>query len=242
MEMHLERLQKVIAQSGITSRRKAEQMIKEGKVKVNGQTVKTLGTKVSSKDKIEVEGLPLEKEKHEYFLLYKPRGVISSMKDDKDRKVVTDYFYDVQARLFPVGRLDYDSSGLLLMTNDGDFANRLMHPRYEVEKVYIAKIKGIPTDEKLKQLRKGVKVDGDLLKAVKHTVLSTDKNKNIMIIELTLKEGKNRHIRRMFEGIGHPVQKLRRERYGVLSLKGLQPGEYRRLSNQEISELLETKK
>ncbi len=130
----MERLQKVIAQAGIASRRKAEELIQQGKVKVNGKIVKELGTKVTPQDKVEVNNIPLEKEEPVYFLLYKPTGVISSVSDDKGRSVVTDFFPEITQRLFPIGRLDYDTSGVLLMTNDGDFANVLMHPRYKVEK------------------------------------------------------------------------------------------------------------
>ena len=160
-----ERLQKVIAQSGVTSRRKAEQLIVDGKVKVNGEVVVTLGTKVSSTDKIEVNDIPLEKEAPVYYMLYKPRGVISSVKDEKGRKVVTDLLVGVSERVFPVGRLDYDTSGILLLTNDGDFANFLMHPKYEIEKVYVAKIKGIPSKIELEKLRKGVRSERGFIKS-----------------------------------------------------------------------------
>ncbi|OUM87804.1 pseudouridine synthase, partial [Parageobacillus thermoglucosidasius] len=155
----MERLQKVIARAGIASRRKAEQLILQGKVKVNGKIVTELGVKVGPRDKVEVDGIPVEKEEPVYYLFYKPRGVISSVKDDKGRKVVTDFFKDIDKRIYPVGRLDYDTSGILLLTNDGDFANLLMHPRYEIEKVYIAKVKKIPTREQLKQLEKGIMLE-----------------------------------------------------------------------------------
>ncbi|MGY0691813.1 pseudouridine synthase [Virgibacillus sp. FSP13] len=233
----LERLQKVIAKSGITSRRKAEQLIVDGNVKVNGKVTTELGTKVSNNDEIEVNGVPLQKETPVYFMLYKPRGVISSVKDDKNRKVVTDFFPDVKERIFPIGRLDYDSSGIIILTNDGEFANLLMHPRYGVDKVYVAKIKGIPRKNELNILRKGVKADKDLLKAVHYNVLSTDKDSQTSIIEITLHEGKNRHIRRMMEQIGYPVVKLKREQYGMLNLKGLKPGEFRALTPHEVKKM-----
>lgn len=232
-----ERLQKVIAQSGITSRRKAEQLIIDGKVRVNGQVVTELGTKVSRDDEIEVNGVPLEKEPHVYYMLYKPRGVISSLKDDKNRKVVIDLMEEVTERVFPIGRLDYDTSGILLLTNDGEFANLLMHPKHEVDKVYVAKIKGIPDKKELGRLRKGIKADNDMLKAANYTILSTDKKKNTMVLELTLHEGKNRHIRRMMEQLGYPVMKLKREKYGMLTLDGLQPGDYRPLTPKEIKQI-----
>ncbi|PAV29534.1 pseudouridine synthase [Virgibacillus profundi] len=237
MTNKLERLQKVIAQSGVTSRRKAEQLIIDGKVKVNDEIINTLGSKVSESDKIEVNGVPLEKEAPVYYMMYKPRGVISSVKDDKGRKVVTELLGGVTERVFPIGRLDYNTSGILLLTNDGEFANLLMHPKHEIEKVYVAKIKGIPGNAELGQLKKGVKADRDVLKAVKYNILSTDKTKNTMIIELTLHEGKNKHVRRMMEGLGYPVMKLKREKYGMLTLQGLQPGNYRSLTPKEVKQM-----
>ncbi|WP_164218196.1 pseudouridine synthase [Virgibacillus sp. YIM 98842] len=237
MSNQQERLQKVIAQSGITSRRKAEKLISGGSVKVNGQLVTELGTKVSPTDKVEVDGVPLEKEEPVYYLLYKPRGVISSVKDDKGRKVVTDFLTEIPERVFPIGRLDFDSSGILLLTNDGEFANLLMHPKYEVDKVYVAKIDGLPTPQELKRLKKGILSENEWLKAIHYNVLSTDRKNKSMIIELTLREGKNRHIRRMMQEIGFPVKKLKREKYGMLTLKGLQPGEYRSLTPKEVKQM-----
>ncbi|WP_217586211.1 pseudouridine synthase [Lentibacillus saliphilus] len=233
----MERLQKVIAQSGITSRRKAEKLIQEGKVTVNGQTVTELGVKVSPTDQIEVEGIPIEKEEPVYFVLYKPRGVISSVHDEKGRKVVTDFLPGIQERVYPIGRLDYNSSGIILLTNDGTFANLLMHPSHDIEKKYVAKIKGIPERKELNQLRKGVKSDDDILKVLRYDIMSTDKQKNTMIIQLTLNEGKNRHIRRMMEALGYPVEKLKREQYGLLTLDGMQPGDIRPLTPHEVKQM-----
>ncbi|MBM7552417.1 pseudouridine synthase [Thalassobacillus pellis] len=233
----MERLQKVIAQSGITSRRKAEKLIVDGKVAVNGEIITELGTKVSPDDKVEVEGVPVTKEEPVYFLLYKPRGVISSVKDDKNRKIVTDYLPEVEQRVFPIGRLDYDTSGILLLTNDGDFANLLMHPKHEIEKVYIAKTKGIPLREDLSRFKKGIKSEGELLKASHVKTLSVDKKKHTAIIQVTLHEGKNRQVRRMFEEIGFPVDKLKRERYGFLDLHGMNAGETRELTPHEVKQL-----
>ena len=209
----MERLQKVIAHAGITSRRKAEELIIEGKVKVNGQVVTQVGTKVSPSDKIEVEGVPLEREEKVYYLFYKPRGVISAVSDDKGRTVITDYFQDIKERVYPVGRLDYDTSGLLVVTNDGDFANLLMHPRYEIDKTYIAKIEGIPTKLELRKLEKGIKLEDGMTAPAKAKLISLDKRKQKSIVELTIHEGRNRQVRRMFEAIGFPVQKLRREAF-----------------------------
>lgn len=238
MSNTLERLQKVIAQSGVTSRRKAEQLILDGKVKVNGEVVTALGTKVGPQDQVEVEGVPLEKEIPVHHILYKPRGVISTVNDDKGRKTVIDFFPEVEERIYPIGRLDYDSSGIILLTNDGEFANLLMHPKHEVEKVYVAKLRGIPSKEELSRLKKGIKVDKDLLKAVRYNILSSDRKKDTMLLELTLIEGKNRHVRRMMEALGYPVQKLKREKYGILTLEGLQPGETRPLTPKEIKQMV----
>jgi len=233
----MERLQKAIAHAGVASRRKAEEMIKEGKVTVNGEVVKELGVKVGSHDKVEVNGIPLQREAPVYFLLYKPRGVISSAEDDKGRTTVVDYFENVQERIYPVGRLDYDTSGLLLLTNDGEFANVLTHPKYEVDKVYIAKVKGIPTRQQIKQLERGVMLEDGKTAPAKAKLVSLDKKKQTAIVELIIHEGRNRQVRRMLDSIGHPVLKLRRERYGFLTLHGLNAGESRELTTHEVKQL-----
>ncbi|MCM3003963.1 pseudouridine synthase [Priestia koreensis] len=233
----MERLQKAIAHAGVASRRKAEEMIKEGKVTVNGEVVKELGVKVGSQDKVEVNGIPLQREAPVYFLLYKPRGVISSAEDDKGRTTVVDYFENVQERIYPVGRLDYDTSGLLLLTNDGEFANVLTHPKYEVDKVYIAKVKGIPTRQQIKQLERGVMLEDGKTAPAKAKLVSLDKKKQTAIVELIIHEGRNRQVRRMLDSIGHPVLKLRRERYGFLTLHGLNAGESRELTAHEVKQL-----
>lgn len=233
----MERLQKVIAHAGLASRRKAEELIKEGRVKVNGTVVKELGVKVGPNDRIEVNEVPLQKEVPVYFLFYKPRGVISAVTDDKNRKVVTDYFPHVEERIYPVGRLDYDTSGLLLVTNDGEFANVLMHPKHEVDKVYVAKVKGIPLREQLRKLEKGIMLEDGKTAPAKTKVLSADKRKQTAIIEITIHEGRNRQVRRMFDAIGHPVLKLKRERYGFLTLHGLSAGDARELTPHEVKQM-----
>ncbi|PEZ05771.1 pseudouridine synthase [Bacillus sp. AFS018417] len=233
----MERLQKVIAQAGIASRRKAEELIQQGKVKVNGKVVTELGTKVSAQDKVEVNNIPLEKETPAYFLLYKPTGVISSVTDDKGRKVVTDFFPEIPQRLFPIGRLDYDTSGLILMTNDGDFANILMHPKYKVEKTYVAKVKGQLTGEKIRMLEKGVMLEEGKTAPAHVKILSWDKRKEVAIVQLTIHEGRNRQVRRMFEAVGCKVMKLKRERYAFLELGNLRPGDARELSPHEVKQL-----
>ncbi|MFD0827728.1 23S rRNA pseudouridine(2605) synthase RluB [Neobacillus sp. M.A.Huq-85] len=233
----MERLQKVMAAAGIASRRKSEELIKEGKVKVNGKIVTELGLKVSANDKVEVNEIPIEREVPVYFLLYKPRGVISSVSDDKGRKVVTDFFSEFNERIYPVGRLDYDTSGLILMTNDGEFANLLMHPRNEIEKVYVAKVKGIPQKESLRKLEKGIRLEDGKTAPAKVKMLSLDKKKQTAIVEIIIHEGRNRQVKRMFEAIGHEVIKLKRERYGFLTLNGLSAGDARELTPHEVKQL-----
>lgn len=233
----MERLQKVIARAGIASRRKSEELIKEGKVKVNGKVVTELGVKVTSSDRVEVNEIQIEREEPVYFLLYKPRGVISSVSDDKGRKVVTDFFHEQKERIYPVGRLDYDTSGLLLLTNDGEFANLLMHPRNQIDKVYVAKTKGIPLRENLRKLEKGIRLEDGKTAPAKVKLLSVDKKKQTAIVEIIIHEGRNRQVRRMFEAIGHEVIKLKRERYGFLTLKGLSTGDARELTPHEVKQL-----
>jgi len=233
----MERLQKVIARAGIASRRKSEELIKEGKVKVNGKVVTELGLKVSPSDRVEVNEIQIEKEEPVYFLLYKPRGVISSVSDDKGRKVVTDYFSHYKERIFPVGRLDYDTSGLLILTNDGEFANLLMHPKNEIDKVYVAKTKGIPLRENLRKLQRGIHLEDGKTAPAKVKLLSADNKKQTAIVEIAIHEGRNRQVRRMFEAIGNEVLKLKRERYGFLTLTGLKAGEARELTPHEVKQL-----
>ncbi|MFY4775931.1 23S rRNA pseudouridine(2605) synthase RluB [Metabacillus sp. RGM 3146] len=233
----MERLQKVIAHAGIASRRKAEQLILEGKVKVNGEVVKELGTKITDNDRVEVEGVQIEKEAPVYYLFYKPRGVISAVTDDKGRKTVTDFFPHSEERIYPVGRLDYETTGLLLITNDGEFANILTHPKYEIEKTYVAKIKGIPIREALKKLERGVQLEDGKTAPARVKMTSVDRKKGTSIIEIGIHEGRNRQVRRMFEAIGHEVLKLKRERFAFLDLHGLNTGDARELTPHEVKQL-----
>lgn len=234
-----ERLQKVMANAGVASRRASEKLIQEGRVMVNGVVVTELGTKVESDDSISVDGKLLKKdEKKVYYLLYKPRGVISAAKDNKGREVVTDYLKDVPERLYPVGRLDYDTSGLLILTNDGDFANQMMHPRYKVDKTYVAKVEGLITPDSIKKLRNGVVIDGKPTSRARAKILSRDAKKNTSIVSLTIHEGRYHQVKKMFGSVGHKVQKLSRTTYGTLTLDGLTSGEYRELSHNEVLELL----
>ena len=234
-----ERLQKVIAHAGVASRRKAETLITSGHVTVNGATVTELGTKVTDEDKVEVDGAPLIREMKQYFLLYKPRGVITAVSDPKGRKVVNDFFEEIHERLYPVGRLDYDTSGLIIMTNDGDFANMMMHPRYHIDKRYVAKVQGVPKGVELMPLRDGITIDGRKLAKAKAAVVSRDKTKQTAIVELTIHQGLNHQVKKMLKAVGFPVLKLSRVGFGFLTLDGLQPGDYRKLSHNEVYQLKE---
>lgn len=229
----MERLQKVIANSGYCSRRKAEEMICHGKVKVNGHMVSKMGTMVNSTDMIEIDGNIIEKQSKEYFLLYKPRGVVTTTADDKHRKTVMDLI-NSQNRLYPVGRLDYDTTGVLLITNDGVLANNLMHPSSNIEKVYIAKVKGILMPKQLNDLKNGVVIDNHFTGKAKVKVKKVDRNNNTSIVELIIHEGKNHQVKKMFEAIGTEVIKLKRERVAFLDLTGLKSGEYRKLTPKEV--------
>lgn len=233
----MERLQKVLAQAGVASRRKSEKLMLDGLVKVNGKVVTELGTKVSRMDTIEVEGVQLTKETPVYYLLYKPRGYISTVDDEKGRKTVMDLVPEISQRIYPVGRLDYDTSGVLLLTNDGDFSYLMTHPKFEIKKKYVAKIKGIPTRENLKLLETGIELDDGSTAPARVKMTSTDKKANTAIVEITIHEGRNRQVRRMFEAIECPVQKLKREEFANLTTRGLNAGEARELTRHELKQL-----
>lgn len=232
----MERLQKVIANSGYASRRKAEELITKGKVKVNGQVITTLGTKVDDKDMIEINGQVLGKEEKEYFLLNKPRGVITSTSDDKHRKTVLDLI-TTDKRIYPIGRLDYDTTGALILTNDGELTNLLMHPSNQIDKVYIAKLNGIVKGEDIYKLEHGILIDGVKTAPAKAKLRKFDREANTSFVELTIHEGKNHQVKNMFEALGFEVLKLKRERISFLDLTGLNSGEYRRLTPKEIKKL-----
>jgi len=229
----MERIQKVIASSGVTSRRKAEELIMSGRVSVNGKTISTLGVKVSSKDKIEVDGVVISKSQKVYYLLNKPRGVISSAQDEKGRKTVVDLI-DTSARIYPVGRLDYDTTGVLLLTNDGEFSNILMHPCYEIDKVYMAKIRGIITGADIRTLKEGVSIDEKTFKASKVKLRKVDSKTNTSMVEIIIHEGYHHQVKKMFSSLGYEVLKLKRERVGIFTLAGLKSGAYRKLTPKEV--------
>jgi len=238
--MPAERLQKIIAAAGVASRRKAEALISGGLVTVNGQTVTELGTKADpDRDHIRVNGKLLRgPERHAYLVMNKPKGYVTTVSDPEHRPTVMQLLRGIGARVYPVGRLDYASEGLLLLTNDGDLAHALMKAASHVPKTYVVKVAGNPSPEGLDKLRKGVSIESDQGRRIrtapaKIRILREATNP---WYEVTLTQGKNRQIRRMFQEIGHPVEKIRRVRYGPLELD-VSPGEFRRLTPQEVARL-----
>lgn len=233
----MERLQKILAQAGIASRRKAEELIINGQVEVNGQIIKELGVKVDpDQDEIKVDGVKVMiQTKKIVILLNKPVKVITSVSDPQGRKTVIDYI-DIDERVYPVGRLDYDTEGLLLLTNDGELANRLMHPKYELDKTYEAVVKGIPTEKELDQLRQGIELEDGMTFPAEVNLIEK-KGVQQAKIHITIHEGRNRQVRRMFQAIGFPVMKLKRIRYGFLTLQGISGGRYRLLKADEYCRL-----
>lgn len=233
------RLQKLMAMCGVASRRASEKLILEGRVKVNGQVVRELGTKASLDDEITVDGNSIVKEEKVYFLLYKPTGYLTTVSDDKGRRTVMDLM-GAEARnnrIFPIGRLDYDTSGALLMTNDGELMNRLLNSANNVEKEYLARINGHMTLDEVAKLKKGILLDGVMTKSAQVYIDSYDKKYNTTLVRLVITEGKNRQVRRMFEAVGHQLIRLHRESIGNVFLKGMKPGEYRILKPQEVKDL-----
>lgn len=233
----MERLQKVIAQAGICSRRQAEELIKSGQVKVNGLTVTEMGVSVSRKDSVEVNGQLLEKEELVYYVVNKPRRYVSTAHDDVGRPQVTD-LVDCPQRVYPVGRLDYDSTGVLILTNDGTFTNSLTHPKYHVPKVYAVTFKGDLSSTDLHQLAKGVRLDdGVVTEPCLVKLVSRDKVHHRTMVTMTLYQGLNRQIRRMGEAMGCEVQKLHRTSFGPVTDKDLPEGQSRRLRPHELKVL-----
>ena len=231
-----ERLQKILAAAGVASRREAEKIITAGRVRVNGKVVTELGCKFDAdKVRISVDGKPIVQEAKAYYMFYKPRGVVTTMSDPQNRRSIADFVQNLPERVFPVGRLDFNTEGLLLLTNDGALAQALMHPSHEVNKTYLVKVPGIVPQEKLDQLRLGVKLeDGPTAPAV---VNLRDYERGFTLFDITIHEGRNRQIRRMCDAIGFPVRDLKRIKLGPLQLSNLGRGKFRSLSEQELSQL-----
>ena len=232
----MERLQKYLSSCGIASRRKSEELIIQGKVKINGVVVKDLGTKVKEKDKIYVNNTLIQKQEKVYYLLYKPEKTICSLKDEKNRKTVIE-LVNSNEKIFPVGRLDYDTSGLLLLTNDGYLSNKLTHPSGNIEKTYYVKVEGIINKSETLLLENGVIIDGIKTKKSHLKILKIDKKNNKTYLELTITEGRNHQVKKMLEAVNHKVLKLKRIRYAFFDLHGLRIGEYRKLTIKEIKKL-----
>ena len=230
------RINKYIAQSGLCSRRKADELIQNGNVKVNGAVLKEPGYDVAEGDKVEVNGRLIDtKQKLEYVLINKPLGVVTTVSDDKDRLTVMDVVSDIDARLFPVGRLDYNTSGALIMTNDGELAYRITHPKHEIYKTYRARVSGVLSNERAARLRKGVDIGGFITSPAKVHIIKG--NTHSTIVEISIREGKNRQVRKMFAAVGNPVQELERIAIGDIHLGHLQVGHYRKLTHEEVEYL-----
>ncbi len=232
----MDRIQKIIAHAGICSRRKAEKYIAEGRVKVDGELVTQPGLKVDpQKTIITVDGKPLQEEKKIYILLHKPRGYVTTLSDPQGRPIVTDLLPEIQERLFPVGRLDLDSEGALLLTNDGALANQVLHPRFEVNKTYEATLQNLPKKSDLQKLEQGIVLDGKKTWPAQLRILK--KKKDVAVVEIIIHEGKKRQVRKMFQAVGHPVIRLKRTSYGRLQLKNLPEGSYRFLDQNDVKKL-----
>ncbi len=232
----MERLQKILQRAGVASRRKAEELIEKGHVKVNGQVVTVLGAKADFSDDIRVDGKRIKVEDKVYYLLYKPEGYVSTTNDQFNRLTVIDLI-PVEEQIFPIGRLDYNTSGILLLTNDGEFANIMMHPKHKIEKEYSVKIKGLLRKETSKQLYRGVDLGDYKTQPAKVYNVKYDDKKENTFLNIVITEGKYHQVKRMFEKLGHKVLKLKRERYGCINLKGLNKGDYRRLKIHEVKKL-----
>jgi len=232
----MERLQKYLSACGVASRRKSEELILAGKVIVNGNVIKELGYKVNEKDEVIVDGNVITKEEKEYYLLYKPEKVICSVHDEKGRTTVIDLI-GTKEKVFPVGRLDYDTSGILLITNDGELTNALTHPKGNVAKTYLAKVDGFVKSSEIHELSHGIMLDGVMTKKAFVKLKKFDKKNNKSYVEITITEGRNHQVKNMFGYFGHKVLKLKRTNYAFLDLTGMKIGEYRKLSIKEVKQL-----
>lgn len=233
----MERLQKVMAHAGVASRRKSEEIIEAGRVMVNGIVVTELGTRVSPTDEVAVDGVPITKEQKIYVLLNKPRETISTVDDPKNRETVIDLVQAIDERIYPVGRLDWDTTGALLLTNDGELAHKLTHPSYEFKKTYVVKTDGWVSRKMGQQLATGVMIDGHKTAPAAVTIMSYDGKTDTTMVRITLHEGRNHQVKNMFESIGTPVLKLTREAFGFLRTDGLAFGEWRFLTPHEVKQL-----
>jgi len=240
--MSMVRLQKYLAECGIASRRKSEDIIAKGLVKVNGDIVTELGTKIDpAVDKVEFINnllIPLKPEKKVYLMLNKPVGYVTTLDDEKGRSTVMDLLKDVEEKVVPVGRLDMYTSGLLLFSNDGDFINKVTHPSHETTKTYVVKTRGIPTENDLEKLRKGIKIDDYITSPAKVELLLKDNTNDVARIKIEIHEGRNRQVRKMIEAIGLSTIALKRESVGNLTVEGLNKGKWRYLSEQEVADFL----
>jgi 23S rRNA pseudouridine2605 synthase len=233
------RLQKILSQAGVASRRAAEKLIAEGRVTVNGKTILEMGVKADpAADDIRVDGRRVKgAERLRYILLYKPKGYVTTRSDPERRRTVIDLLTGVREYVYPVGRLDYDSEGLLLLTNDGDLAARLTHPRHGVERTYEARVAGIPDDHALDRLRKGIPLDGHRTLPASVVLVPPRRRTDDAVLLLTIREGRNRQVRRMCEAVGHPVQSLKRTRIGPIQDRRIRPGQFRELTALEVEKL-----
>ncbi len=227
------RLNKFIAEAGVASRRKADELILQGRVKVNGETVSEPGVRLKAGVLVEVDGKAVAPERKKvYIMLHKPARYISSVKDQFSRKTVLDLIKGVRERVYPVGRLDYDTSGLLLLTNDGDFAYRMTHPKHEVDKVYLAVVAGVPDEKDMEAFKNGIVIDGLLTSPARLKVVRAEKDHSL--VKITLREGRNRQVRKMCQAIGHPAISLKRIGIGRLRLGNLKEGKWRNLTREEL--------
>lgn len=237
------RINKYIASCGVASRRKAEELIISGRVTINGELITELSTTVDeTKDIVEVDGVPInQEEKKVYILLNKPEGYITTVKDQFDRPSVLDILKEVDERVYPVGRLDYETSGLLILTNDGDLTYKLTHPKHEVEKTYLAMVNGIISPEEKRRFENGLRIEDYTTAKAKLKIVKADEEKNYSVCKITIHEGRNRQVRKMCKAIGHPVRNLRRIQMGRINIRGLEVGEYRNLTEDEVRYLKSVK-
>jgi 23S rRNA pseudouridine2605 synthase len=234
-----ERLQKLLSRAGVASRRAAEKLIADGRVSVNGETVRTMGVKADPAiDDVRVDGRRIKaSERLRYILLNKPKGYITTRSDPQRRPTVIDLLRGVREYVYPVGRLDYDSEGLLLLMNDGDLAARLTHPRHGIERTYEARVAGMPDERALGRLRSGIPLDGRRTMPATVVLVNERRRDRDGVLRITIREGRNRQVRRMCEAVGHPVRSLKRTRIGPIADRRLQPGQWRELTPQEVEKL-----